>query len=122
MIIGISSLLSDKGTLDPYLMVIDTGRTVLRTKVALVEGNKYYSTPYHPIYGDLLEGETVENVRTAIQSFIKDYDIEAHKDEESSPLLQGIDIRFHDFPIEYNLAQEDAVKQISEIKKLKEQV
>lgn len=115
IVIGISCRLASDGKMYPYLVVVDGGKEVLQSTVALPSDKKYLKPPVHPEYGDLLKGPDKKEVMEAIEWRFKGQKILTHKDNEGLEILQNIDVGFEDILIESD--EEEAFSQIEVIRK-----
>lgn len=112
--IGISSRLDSTGKRFPYLAVIDQDGEIFQSTIQLPLDRKYIQPPVHPVYGDLTRSPNFEQVVQAIKSVTMGSRVVTHRDNEFSPLFDGIDVDLWDMDIADH--GEEAFNQISALR------
>ena len=94
MKIGVSKRLDGNGSLHPYLVVIEGGDKVFQCTIAMPDDRKYFQEPVHPVYGNLLEGSSPDEVKAAIKRVCEGKKVFTHTDNRGLSLLDNIDVTY----------------------------
>lgn len=117
-IIGIDTRLDITGRQYPWRLVHRSGDVQETYRIALPADKTWLNEPFDPLYGDLLEGDTVQRVAQVICGKIDNEPVTIVSRHIDSPLLSGLNLRPVDCRIKSSDAPYEADAEIQAIMRL----